>query len=87
MKIQANESGVSGCDKFYVTVSVFLMIAFYGAIPLAIITQMDELFGIMGVYVIYIIWSCCHASTKYINNLTTIEQVFVNISAAIKSPP
>jgi len=41
----------------------------------------------MGVYLIYLIWSCCHSSTKYINNLTTIEQTFVNIKAAIKSPP
>jgi hypothetical protein len=87
MKIQANNSGVSCMDKLYVTTSFFLMVAFYGAIPLGIITQNETFFAIMSVYIIYLIWSCCHPATKYISNLTTIEQNFVNIQAAIKSPP
>jgi len=37
MKIQANNSGVSGMDKFYVFCSFFLMCAFYAAIPLGIL--------------------------------------------------
>jgi len=78
MMIMANDSGVTCCDVFYCVVSVILAIAFYGAIPLGILIG-PPLFGIMGVYLIYVIWSCCHHSTRYINHLTPLEQMFKNI--------
>ena len=78
MMIMANDSGVTGGDIFYCLTSVFLGIAFYGAIPLGIMVG-PELFGIMGVYFIYAIWSCCHYSTRYINHLTPLHEMFKNI--------
>jgi len=86
MMLMANDTGVTSCDIFYAITSVLLAIAFYAAIPLGIIVG-PQLFGIMGVYVIYLIWSCCHHSTRYIANLTPLEQMFVNIEAAIRAPP
>lgn len=88
MLIQVNESGVSGCDYFYVFSSLFLMCMFYAAIPLGLLFDpyFDVRFGItMGVvYVFYMIWSCCcHPSTRYVSNLVTLQETFSNIERAI----
>jgi len=87
MLIQNNKTGVSGGDLVYMIASILMFLIFYAGIPLGILVGDGELFGLMGVYIIYLIWSCCHASTAYISHLTELEQVFKNISAAIKSPP
>ena len=60
---------------------------FYAAVPLAIILDEAALFGLMGVYLIYIIWSCCHSATKYVNGLQSIAELFKNVDLAIRAPP
>jgi len=87
MLIQNNKTGISGGDLVYMCFSIFMMLVFYAAIPLGLFIGDGELFSLMGVYIIYLIWSCCHASTKYISHLVELDQVFANVSAAIKSPP
>jgi hypothetical protein len=88
MLIQTNESGVSACDYFYIFASLGMMCLFYAAIPLGIVF-IDEryLYPMITSYVIYLIWSCCHPSTRYISNLVTLDQTYRNINSAILAPP
>jgi len=87
MKIMANDSGVTCCDYFYICVSITLFIVFYGAIPLAVLSENSSLFGAMGVYLIYQIWSCAHHATRYLSNLIGLDKIFGKIEAAIASKP
>jgi hypothetical protein len=86
MLIMVNNSGVSACDKFYIVVSVLMMLTVYAGIPLGIIIG-PQLFGLCGAYLVYLIWSCCHHSTRYVCNLKTLKETFKNIERAIKAPP
>ena len=68
MQINTRTSNLSCGDCFYVVFSICLMLTFYAAIPVGILID-NSYFGIMGVYLIYIIYSACTGATKYINNL------------------
>lgn len=70
MLIMTNNTGVNGAECFYVIFSIFLMLAVYASIPLGILLG-PPYFGIAGVYLIYVIYSCCTSSTKYIKNVVT----------------
>jgi len=72
MLIQNNKTGVSGGDLLYMIASIIMFCIFYAAIPLGLLVGEGELFSLMGVYIIYLIWSCCHASTSYISHLTEL---------------
>lgn len=91
MKIMENDSGVDCWNIAYTIVSIFLLLAFYGAIPLALLVNRydvkEEYFAIMAVYIPYQLISCFNAATKYIRNLTTLQQTFLNIEAAILAAP
>jgi len=63
MLIQNNKTGVSSGDLVYMVCSIVMMLIFYAAIPLGAFVGDGELFSLMGVYIIYLVWSCCHAST------------------------
>ena len=67
--------------------SVIILLAFYAAIPVALITGEYALFGIMGVWGLYAIWSCCASSTKYIFNTKHLPVVMNNIQSAINAAP
>lgn len=82
MLIMVNNSGVSAGDYCYIGSSIFMMIAVYAGIPLGLVVT-TELFGLCGLYLIYVIWSSCNASTWYISNLKTLTQTMENIKAAI----
>jgi len=87
MMIMANDTGVTTCDIIYAITSVILSIAFYAAIPLGILND-PMLFLIMLVYLIYLIWSCCcNSATRYIKNLTPLNEFFDNIKMSIKADP
>lgn len=73
-------------DKFYVFISIVLMIAFYGAIPLGILIE-PELFSIMSVWMLYLVLSIFTGTCSYINNVVRLPLVYENIKAAIMSPP
>jgi len=73
MCIQSNKTGVSCGDKVYMVCSIIMFLIFYAAIPLGAIVGDGELFSLMGVYLIYLIWSCCHASTSYISHLVELD--------------
>jgi len=77
MMIETTNTGISTSDKVYTVFSILMFFIFYGAIPLALITENKALFGLMGVYFVYIIWSCCHSATKYTTGLMTIKDLFV----------
>ena len=62
-------------DKFYVTVSIFMMLGFYAAIPLGFLVDTD-LYAIMAVWVIYLILSLCTGTCKYIQNVVRLPHVF-----------
>ena len=87
MKIMANDSGVSGMDYFYICLSIFLMVIFYVAIPLGLITGEPIFLAFCSVYLIYIIYSACHYSTRYLSNLIGIHKIFPNIEKAIAARP
>ena len=71
----------------YVFCSILMMLAFYAAIPLAILLQNEKLFYIMLVGLLYIIMSACTDTCKYINNLVELPKVFQNIAKAIRNAP
>jgi hypothetical protein len=58
-----NDSGVSCCDITYAIFSVILFLGFWGSITLGILVE-PGFFGIMGVIVPYVIWSCCHPTSR-----------------------
>ena len=74
-------------DYLYMVVSVIFLLAFNASFPLAILTRNNALFAIAGVWIIYMIYSCCTNSTKYISNVVDLTQVFVNINNAIMARP
>jgi len=86
MLIMVNDSGVSFGDYVYIGASIFMMLTVYAGIPLGLVVT-KELFALCGLYLIYVIWSSCHASTWYRSGLKTLSETFKNISKAIKSPP
>lgn len=75
------------CDYFYFVSCIIMMIIFYVAIPLGLITKSTPMFGLCVVWVIYLIASCSTNSTKYISNTVDVAQVFINIEAAIEARP
>jgi len=64
-----------------------MMFAFYVAIPVGLITEKSAIFGVCGVWLVYIVSSCCTNTTKYIYNTVNIDTVFTNIEAAILARP
>ena len=71
MKIMANDSGLSWCDYFYILVSIFMMLAFYIVLPMRLIREEDEFTGVFTAapiiaYLVYVVWSFRHATTKYL---------------------
>ena len=76
------------CSTYaYVFFSVLFMITFYGAIPLALYYHNNKLFGIMFIFVVYMIVSCSTDTQSYIDNLVDLPEVYKNIDKAIRSPP
>lgn len=60
------------CDWVYYVCAIILMVVFYFAIPLGLITKNSNLYGLTVVWVVYVIVSCCTNSTKYISNVVDI---------------
>lgn len=66
------------------------MISFYSGIPFGFLWERGEGKGFILIPVsllIYVIYSSCTDTCKYINNLVELPQVFKNIAFAIKSAP
>lgn len=82
------KTGLSGADQCYVIFAIIFMIAFYGAIPLGIMSYNPVFFSIMSVWLVYCCWSmCCNKATKFITGLIPLQQVYPAISAAILVGP
>ena len=60
MLIMTNNSGLSCGDIAYMIVSFCLMVLIYGCWPLAKWTYEPLFLIFFSVYIIYVIWSCCH---------------------------
>lgn len=58
-------------DYMYYILSFIFMVCFWTGIPLGLMIG-RQLFGLMGVWVIYMIYSCCTDSCKYIQNLVEL---------------
>ena len=86
MLVEATSKGLSGAEVCYVIMAIFFMLTVYSSIPLGLFVD-EDLFGLAGFALIYLIWSCCTAATKYIWNTTQIDQVFRNVENAIRAPP
>lgn len=93
MQIKSSAGGIKGADCFYLFCAVLFMLGGYCAIPLYFIkgTGLENdpnTFWILGsCYLLYIIYSCCTSSSKYLRNCINIDNVFKNIDLAIRSPP
>ena len=88
MLIMANDSGVSCGDIAYMIISIILMVIMYGIFPLAhYILDNYYFLWFFSVYIIYVIWSCCHDSSKYINHLKKLSNTFNDVQKAIEAPP
>lgn len=95
MKIQANNSGLTQCDRFYVIVSIFFFILFIAGVGTGtaghVIGRGGE--GLTMGYVLCSTWailwvvSFCQTATRYICNLVLLDTVFKNIDECIKRPP
>ena len=73
-------------DYLYYILSFILMCTFWAGIPAGLLIE-EGYFGLMGSFVIYIIYSCNTDSCKYLDNLVELNHTFKNIAAAIQSAP
>lgn len=73
MRIETNNSGITGCDKFYIFVSIFLAFIFLVATPFGLITKYKAALVLSFSYVVLLVVSCCQPATKYISNLVKLE--------------
>jgi hypothetical protein len=93
MQIKSTKGGIKGEDCCYLFMAIMLMLGGYCAIPLYFLkgTEMhsnENIFILLGsCYLIYMIYSCCTSSSKYLRNCTNVSQVFRNIDMAIRSAP
>jgi hypothetical protein len=74
--IRTNSDGIRNKDIAYLTASIFLVLIFYGALPLGVIINDEPFWTFLTMFIslsIYIVWSCCHDSTKYIYGLVPLH--------------
>jgi len=78
MLIMANDSGVSCWDIVYMIVSIILMVQIYGLYHFVeyFLYRNYNWLWFYATYIIYVIWSCCHYSSKYIKNLKKLSDTF-----------
>jgi hypothetical protein len=93
MRIMANNSGLSGCDKFYAFWGIFSLICtlasgavggikFNDAGPLGMIIVLVPAF-----YFILLLVSCCMPATRYLCNLVEQPKLKAKIEEALESEP
>lgn len=78
MLIMSNDTGVDCCDIVYLIFSLIFCCGFWSAIPLALLIH-EGFFGLFGCLVPYVIWSCCHPTSRYVKNLRTLKETQTNV--------
>lgn len=87
MLIMENSKGMTCCEWTHTFFAIIFMFAFYGMIPLGLLTDPYLIFIMFGVLFVYAIHACCQESSSYIFNLLTLEEAFASIELAIEAPP
>ena len=59
MRIETNNSGLTGCDKFYILVALFLAFIFLVATPVGLVTKYKAALILSFSYVVLLVVSCC----------------------------
>lgn len=94
MRIMANNSGLTCCDKFYAFFAIFSLIIVLAAAATGGIGFTDMKSGLhMAIaavplfYFIMTVFSCCMPATKYLCNIVEQPKLKAKIELALESEP
>ena len=75
MMIMTNVSGFELKERIYCGFALVIMITCYLAAPLGFFIDQNLYFMFLS-YIVYVIYSCCISSTRYIKNLVSLDDLF-----------